>query len=794
MNIQKNELLLMNKIKFGAEQPTNTTAAPVPSTEPQTPEAGMNALTFMGMKNLMSNPQLAQSVGVSSNAPSFQGGASSMAKSAGKFLIGAGMLAAAMFSTTSCADQEQDVTIDLSQFTQMMAEFMSKMDKIIAQNENMAEIWKGIAVKIDALAVDVKNGFKTVEQFKSDVAAYFRENNETNKAILKQLEANGKTEEEAKQYLDTLLELYMQDRITLVDLMSEIEGILNNIDSTLSAWFFQYQQAETRKAEHEAKVEASLEKLEKYGKATAEDVAAIKEGQDSIIVQNNIIIDNVAEISKDVKINNRISADANRILLMNGYTQAQFAKMTVKEVTERLDAIAENTAATNEKLDATNAKLEEIYNELRRGNISEAEASKQIIALLKSIDKKLDKIFNRLGDIESKIDKYGKEARRFYYQNHKDAQALIKATYKNYAENKKQTARLDSLITLENEKAVWADSLITQLDEDVKNGTNSVVEAIQQSSIDMENAFQINNMHEEMRAQQLLQFLKSWKAQNHQDNIKLYNGEKTIIQLIEKYGPLLEVKSNSNEGIIDALNEFMKQEKAADEAAAAQQEIDTAAIIDAINEATDAINALAKKVDPILTKMDSQINLAKTYGDRILKALEDNEKAIKALDMEMPDLTVLTNYVKELAANSKTANTYLDILSIKQIEIGDQIANLEAIAGKSLTKDELETLWKQHDADAFAKAKAYLDGLHAEDMGKAQEMIDLRKRGNKIAQDTYDVVNNWAKNADKNAADYKEILNKIYDYLPNLICNCKCEEDVNKNEGIRDDINNLIGG
>ena len=72
MNITMNELLLLNKVKMGENG--NPQPETVESSEVQNPQQGMNALTFLGMKNLMSNPKLAQEAGVpSEEAPAEEG-------------------------------------------------------------------------------------------------------------------------------------------------------------------------------------------------------------------------------------------------------------------------------------------------------------------------------------------------------------------------------------------------------------------------------------------------------------------------------------------------------------------------------------------------------------------------------------------------------------------------------------------------------------------------------------------------------------------------------------------------
>ena len=61
MNITMDELSL-KKVKFGAEPASTQTETETQAPVESNPEKGMNALTFMGVRNLMSNPKLAQEV------------------------------------------------------------------------------------------------------------------------------------------------------------------------------------------------------------------------------------------------------------------------------------------------------------------------------------------------------------------------------------------------------------------------------------------------------------------------------------------------------------------------------------------------------------------------------------------------------------------------------------------------------------------------------------------------------------------------------------------------------------
>ena len=67
MKINANELLLLNKkVRFGEEagKPAQPQIIEQPTTQETNPQAGMNALMFQGMNNVVSNPQLATNLSV----------------------------------------------------------------------------------------------------------------------------------------------------------------------------------------------------------------------------------------------------------------------------------------------------------------------------------------------------------------------------------------------------------------------------------------------------------------------------------------------------------------------------------------------------------------------------------------------------------------------------------------------------------------------------------------------------------------------------------------------------------
>ena len=74
-----------------------------------------------------------------------------------------------------------------------------------------------------------------------------------------------------------------------------------------------------------------------------------------------------------------------------------------------------------------------------------------------------------------------------------------------------------------------------------------------------------------------------------------------------------------------------------------------------------------------------------------------------------------------------------------------------------------------------------MDAIHADDIAKADEIIEYLKKGNKTAADTYELLVNFANKANLSAEQLRDLLQAVYDYLPNLICKCDCAANCNNN-------------
>lgn len=234
------------------------------------------------------------------------------------------------------------------------------------------------------------------------------------------------------------------------------------------------------------------------------------------------------------------------------------------------------------------------------------------------------------------------------------------------------------------------------------------------------------------------------------------------------------------------------------------------ALMDLLQEIKNDLDVLVVKADAMLNKMDSLAKIFKLYGDQVLAKMDAQQKTldgikangdstnilVKLQNMDVAELLKEVKLIKpelvNLNESANTANTYLNLLIEKRIpEFKAQIDSLIAIAGKSLTKDELEELWIKHDADNYAKYAEFLNSLHAENIEEAETIISLMKQGNATNQNIYNLVLDFANRNNLNAEQLRALLEVIYKYLPELKCNCNCQDDCNNNsnhEGIIGDL------
>ena len=429
MNINANELLLLNKkVRFGEEagKPAQTQIIEQPTTQETTPQAGMNALMFQGMNNVVSNPQLANRLNVMKEevaqdeqpklnngqdevAPfktnvAFQGKASRFKNIAMSALMGLMTLGAAS-TLQSCqpdVNVEQNVDIDMTAITELIAQLQALMQQMKEQQEiTNSELQKMNAYLLQ-LMQEVQNGNINQEQFYQKMYAYMIQNEANQEIIIQQLVNNGKSQEEANKLIQDLIAKVdagiistQQALETIQNLLGDIKGLLGQVISSLT-------KAENDRAElidiardirdNTNTSNTKLDELISQGKTLIESNntanAKLDEIKSSIEKAN---LDSNANFETVVKTLNMNKDQLIGVMLKLGYTQAQIQKMTAAQI---IAAINKNTQATK----VNNATLNQILAEVKAGNISAEEASNKIINLLEQIQKSLTEVIAGLNE------------------------------------------------------------------------------------------------------------------------------------------------------------------------------------------------------------------------------------------------------------------------------------------------------------------------------------------------------------------------------------------------------------
>ena len=233
MNINSNELKLMNqvlKFKAAAPQPSTT---PEPQAPVSKPESGMNALYAQGLNNQLS----------------FQGGAnlSKLLKNKGlSTMMALGLLAAAPL-TQSCSDYFEPSTTIIEHGSTTNITIIYDNSKWEAMYEKMMEIWQMMLEQQQITSAEVsqmsqymlqmmqmmQDGQMSAEEFYAKMYEFMINHENNQKTIMDILIDNGKTQEEANQFLQELKNLVETGQLTAAEAMQKIMEELGNINTTL---------------------------------------------------------------------------------------------------------------------------------------------------------------------------------------------------------------------------------------------------------------------------------------------------------------------------------------------------------------------------------------------------------------------------------------------------------------------------------------------------------------------------------------------------------------------------------
>lgn len=364
MNINANELLLLSKkVRFGEEagKPAQPQIIEQPTTQEANPQAGMNALMFQGMNNVVGNPQLATNLNVmreevaeegqqtvKNNTPeeatplktnvAFQGKASKFKNVA----MGALMALMSLGAASTLQSCQPDVTVTQSVDVDMSA-LMEMVNELKALRQEMADRDEANAKKMDQIIAMFNQVITLVQQGQLNDQQFYNLMLENQKLIVDMMVKQGYNQEEANKKLDTII----NSNMSIEEKLDAIKNLVGTIKVSLDD------------------IKASLDKAEKdraeFKEMFKENNSNVKEllEQGRVIIASdsarNAKLDNLASAIKNLNIDmnsgidklaDKLNMSTNQLIAVMkqlGYRQEQITKMTAAEI---LAAIKENTAET----------------------------------------------------------------------------------------------------------------------------------------------------------------------------------------------------------------------------------------------------------------------------------------------------------------------------------------------------------------------------------------------------------------------------------------------------------------
>lgn len=364
MNINANELLLLNKkVRFGEEAGKSTQPQIIeqPTTQETNPQAGMNALMFQGLNNVVSDPQLATNLNVmraevaeegqqtvKNNTPeeatplktnvAFQGKASKFKNVA----MGALMALMSLGAASTLQSCQPDVTVTQSVDVDMSA-LMEMVNELKALRQEMADRDEANAKKMDQIIAMFNQVITLVQQGQLNDQQFYNLMLENQKLIVDMMVKQGYNQEEANKKLDTII----NSNMSIEEKLDAIKNLVGTIKVSLDD------------------IKASLDKAEKdraeFKEMFKENNSNVKEllEQGRVIIASdsarNAKLDNLANAIKNLNIDmnsgidklaDKLNMSTNQLIAVMkqlGYRQEQITKMTAAEI---LAAIKENTAET----------------------------------------------------------------------------------------------------------------------------------------------------------------------------------------------------------------------------------------------------------------------------------------------------------------------------------------------------------------------------------------------------------------------------------------------------------------
>lgn len=725
MNIKAVELLKINQnMKFGEEPVTQPTAAVVEPSVSQ-PESTLNALHQQGMNNV-----------------AFQGVKLAGLKKFGLAAVAAFTLASTTPMLTSCDETTiQSVTVDMAAimkiYQQMLNLFQQMLDMQKINNQQLSQMNSYLLQLIEL----VKDGNMSQEEFQQAVYEYMINSTANQELIINLLIQNGKTQEEANQWLQQLIDAVTSGQMSYKEALDKIMELLGSIDSSLNS------------------ILATVNELKSISDALLEQQMINNQ-------QNEDMKAYLESLFKEVQSGNMSQEQFRKVLFQYLAQDSMNQKIIIQLLIKQ--------GKTQEQ---ANQLLQDLINKVENGSVSYEDALKQIMEILGSIDGKLDEILAELKNISENITMF----RESYEEGKEESLKYLSEIYENGKISNAYLRALGQGLSVVNENLIKLNNNVMDLkaiaqDDTKYNALMEQLKKLEAGSIDyekFEQMFKLLNMN-------LTDVLNMTKAELI---AAINNFEQTYINTEKQHQELLQNISNKMNIIIN------------------MQGVDSAALQAAIQQLTNAINNgnenvvnelknIQAQLDKILAKLDAVLKEIGTLSSKVdTYANLFNKKFDSAVNKLINELR------KGLAAiksEQQLSNQYLKNLTQQADEMIEKLDSLKQQSG-NITLEQLEALWKERDEANYEKyAKLIKDlGLKIDTTNaKLDDLINAIKQYEQDKKDYSAQLDRIIALLEANP-DYTSKLDEIIELIKNFKCNCDCGNK-DGNEGIIDDLEDLL--
>ncbi len=781
MNIMKTNLLLLdNKIRKD-EAGNNTTVVGENPAPVEKPEASMKALMFKGLQNLMSNPALAEELGISTPAVNtdreaaqayvapfssnlaFKGGKTKALTAATAAILGGMSMTSCIKVPESEPTNVTQIAIQIQDNEAVVAAIMVLSQQIDELREQLANQEKAQAERdrqmIEAMNVGLTimnnihnelQGFREDEKMSAEQLRLLLMSN--NAAILDAIAViNNTSKENAQNIIDTIINAYKDGKITFTEAIAQIQDLFGTLINRLDQNF------ERLFANHDETVTYLDALLSEAKKVDVKMTVLIKKA--NTIIQNQAVEKElVIEIAKDLKtLNGNITYTREALikaLEVLGYTFAQYSTWNTDRMIEVIQnsVTAQNQVimANGQKIDGLSIQLQQIINDFNNQIITEQQA----IDLLKSIDQgvqdlngKADALYDLIASFKSDLNALIRSAQNI------EANTGVTAAETKAISNKIKTLenRLTSLVAI-------AIEVRDKLNSGASFDDSDIIAAINALGLDM-------NAGKNEIVAKLNQYIP--ELQNIEAAInKLDKNNQNKLDMIAN---LMKSITVDNKDVVDAIVDLKNSNEET--------------LANKTNLLADKLDKLIAKVETVIGKLDNAVSVINQYGQQLNEKFNLNnsllEQAVKGINLSnaneaelKAELERIAGLLKQVNGNIVIGDNYLEEISKKQLPaLEEAINNISAIGGGGLTKQEL-----QETLNAFGDNLWNTYGGYFVQAGKDDaRIIQLLEEANALRIKINNNIINAAADANKNSEELKGIVTAIRDYLPELKHECHLE-------------------